>query len=205
MGHTMVIAVSPSDLDRLDALVQEHQTAETKWQADAEQTAGVLNLRGPGLRTARARIRAERDRLRESGRHRVTRRRALTPALHTELEQRGLLQQWEPVPEGAQQAGQMLGGTGPHAGAGLTGRLCVALPDAIWMPLHRGLYWTNLPHLEALQAWTDQWGRGRAAGRAAVPQEVLDERARHAAHVTTTGTVLRAALDRIIKSRHEGA
>ncbi|MFJ9342348.1 hypothetical protein ACIRP0_24110 [Streptomyces sp. NPDC101733] len=32
----------PEDLDRLDALVAAHQTAETRWQAAAEQEARVL-------------------------------------------------------------------------------------------------------------------------------------------------------------------
>ncbi|EDX20222.1 hypothetical protein SSAG_00013 [Streptomyces sp. Mg1] len=70
---------------------------------------------------------------------------------------RGLLRKWEPIPEGAQQAGQNLGGTGPHAGAGYTALLCVTLPDALAVPLLRGVYWTNLPHVQALEAWADQW------------------------------------------------
>ncbi|MGW2997938.1 hypothetical protein ACWDA9_42045, partial [Streptomyces sp. NPDC001193] len=155
MGHTMVIAVPPADLDRLDALVNAHKTAETRWQATAEQQAGLLDLRGPALREARARIRGERDRLREAGTHQVTRWRALAPALRAELDALGLLREWEPVPGGAQQAGQNLGGTGPHGGSGLTGRLCVTLPDALGVPLVRGTYWTNLPHLQALEAWTE--------------------------------------------------
>ncbi|MFK0238065.1 hypothetical protein [Streptomyces vinaceus] len=85
---------------------------------------------------------ALRERLREAGTHQVTRWRALAPALHTELEDRGLLQEWKPVAAGAQQAGQNLGGTGPHAGAGLTARLCVTLPDDLADPLVRGRYWT---------------------------------------------------------------
>nr|WSW57127.1 hypothetical protein OG513_00045 [Streptomyces sp. NBC_00998] len=58
----MVIAVPPADLDRLDALVDAQKTAETRWQASAEQQAGLLDLRA-----GRARIRGERDRLRETG------------------------------------------------------------------------------------------------------------------------------------------
>ncbi|MGW2442319.1 hypothetical protein ACWCY1_37320 [Streptomyces goshikiensis] len=161
MGHTMVIAVPPADLDRLDALVTAQQTAETRWQASAEQQAGLLDLRGPALRAARARIRGERARLRESGTHRVTRWRALAPVLRAELDARGLLREWEPVPEGAQQAGQNLGGAGPYGGAGYTARLCVTLSDALAVPLLRGVYWTNLPHLQALEAWADHWGNRR--------------------------------------------
>ncbi|MFJ4781665.1 hypothetical protein [Streptomyces sp. NPDC088762] len=116
MAHTMVVAVSPTDLDRLDALVQEQQAAETRWQARAEQDANLLGLRGPELRAARTRIRAERDRLRENGRHRISRLLALAPALRTELEHRGLLREWDPIPEGAQRAGQTLGGAGPYSG-----------------------------------------------------------------------------------------
>ncbi|MFF2580048.1 hypothetical protein [Streptomyces goshikiensis] len=197
MGHTMVIAVPPADLDRLDALVTAQQTAETRWQASAEQQAGLLDLRGPALRAARARIRGERARLRESGTHRVTRWRALAPVLRAELDARGLLREWEPVPEGAQQAGQNLGGTGPYAGAGYTARLCVTLSDALAVPLLRGVYWTNLPHLQALEAWADHWGTD-AASRRAAPDEALDERARVAAQITTTGMILRAALHHTI-------
>ncbi|MFF3863314.1 hypothetical protein [Streptomyces sp. NPDC002209] len=147
MGHTMVIAVPPADLDQLDTLVNAQKTAETRWQAATEQQARLLDLRGPALRAARTRIRGERDRLREAGTHQVTRWRALAPALRAELETRGLLREWEPVPEGAQQAGQNLGGTGPYAGAGYTARLCVTLPDNFAVPLLRGVYWTNRPHL----------------------------------------------------------
>lgn len=72
---------TPADLDRLDALVQEQQSSETRWQAGAEQDANLLALRGPELRAARTRIRAERNRLRENGRHRVSRLHALASAL----------------------------------------------------------------------------------------------------------------------------
>lgn len=200
MGHTMVIAVLPTDLARLDAYVDAHKTAEARWQASAEQQAGLLNLRGPALRATRARIRGERDRLRETGTHQVTRWRALAPQLRAELDARGLLREWEPIPEGAQQAGQNPGGTGPHGGAGYTARLCVTLPDTLAVPLLRGVYWTNLPHLQALEQWGDQWGTDTVSRRAA-PAEALDERARTAAQITTTGTVLRQALHRTISYR----
>ncbi|MFD5512608.1 hypothetical protein ACFWIB_33255 [Streptomyces sp. NPDC127051] len=173
------------------------KTAETRWQAAAEQHAGVLDLRGPALRAARARIRGERDQLRETSTHRITRWRALEPALRTELETRGLLREWEPIPEGAQQAGQNLGGTGPYGGAGYTARLCLTLPDALAVPLLRGVYWTNVPHVQALEAWGDRWGTD-AASRRAAPAEALAERARTAAQITTTGTILRAALHHTI-------
>ncbi|MEU9235128.1 hypothetical protein [Streptomyces subrutilus] len=197
MGHTRVIAVRPEDLNRLDVLVTAQQAAETRWQAAAEAHAGVLDLRSAALRQARTRIRAERERLREAGTHRVTRWRALAPALRVELQDRRLLQEWEPVPGGARQAGQNLGGTGPHAGIGLTARLCVTLPDDLAVPLVRGLHWTNLPRLQALEAWTDRWGTGSAAVRAA-PAQAHEERARTAAQITTTGQILRAALHHTI-------
>ncbi|MER5764597.1 hypothetical protein [Streptomyces sp. NPDC002082] len=181
----MVVAVSPADLDRLDALVQEQQSAETRWQAGAEQDANLLALRGPELRAARVRIRAERDRLRENGRHRVSR----LHALRTELEHRGLLREWDPIPEGAQRAGQTLGGTGPHSGTGLTARLVVNLPEALWTPLQRGIYWTNQPHVQALETWKDVWPTGTAA-----PPEALTEHTRITTHITTTGHILRTAL-----------
>ncbi|MER6782966.1 MULTISPECIES: hypothetical protein [unclassified Streptomyces] len=94
MARTMVISARPEDLDQLDALVNAQQTAEIRWQAAAEQQAGILDLQGAALRQARARIRAKRERLRAAGAHRVTRWRALAPALRTELEGRGLLQEW---------------------------------------------------------------------------------------------------------------
>ncbi|MDD9383077.1 hypothetical protein M8Z33_41825 [Streptomyces sp. ZAF1911] len=196
MAHLMVVAVSPADLDRLDALVQEQQTAETRWQAGAEQDANLLALRGPALRAARTRIRAERDRLRENGRHRVSRLHALAPALRTELEHRGLLRDWDPIPEGAQRAGQTLGGAGPHSGTGLTARLVVSLSEALWTPLQRGVYWTNQPHVHALENWKDVWPTGSAA-----PPEALTERTRITAHITTTGHILRTALHHTLHGR----
>ncbi|MFE1793315.1 hypothetical protein ACFW7J_33800 [Streptomyces sp. NPDC059525] len=102
-----------------------------------------------------------------NGLHRPT--RALAPALRAELEQPGLLREWDPVPDHAPTAGQTLGGRGLHSGAGLTGRLVQALPEALWTPLSRGVYWTNQPHLQALQKWRDRWGtraRRRAPHRA---------------------------------------
>ncbi|MGW6952870.1 hypothetical protein [Streptomyces xanthophaeus] len=200
MGHTMVVAVRPADLAGLDALVAIHQAAEARWQAAAEQDASLAVLRGAELRAARVRIRAERDRLREAGHHQVTRWRALAPALRAELEQRSLLRPWEPVPEGAQQAGQTLGGTGPHGGAGLTARLCVTLPDTLAVPLQQGVYWTNLPHVRALEAWTDRWGTGPTAQRS-TPAEALEERTQTAALITTTGAILRTALERTVQGR----
>ncbi|MEW2373728.1 hypothetical protein AB0940_30825 [Streptomyces sp. NPDC006656] len=86
----------------------------------------------------------------------------------------------------------------PRAGLGRIGRLVVALPETLWAPLTRGVYWTNQPHLKALQEWTDRWGPGPAAGRCAAPPEALEERARHAVHITTTGDVVRAALHRVL-------
>ncbi|MFJ8215051.1 hypothetical protein [Streptomyces sp. NPDC096033] len=156
-------------------------------------------LRGAQRRAAQARIRAGRHERRESGLHRLTRALALAPGLWAELEHRGLLREWQPVPADAPKAGQTLGGTAPHAGPGLTGRLVVALPETLWQPLVRGVYWTNQPHVQALQAWTDRWGPGPAAGRCAAPPEALAERERSAAQVTTTGEVLRAALERVLR------
>ncbi|QEV49533.1 hypothetical protein CP980_34995 [Streptomyces vinaceus] len=194
----MVVAVAPADLDLLDALVAEQQDAERRWQASAEDAADIPHLRGAALRAARARIRAERDQRRDDGRHRVTRWRALAPALRVELEAAGMLREWEPVPAGAAQAGQTLGGTGPGGGQGLTGRLCVTLPDTLAVPLHRGVYWTNEPHVTALDAWTERWGTWPHSR--ATPQ-ALDERARLIGQITTTGTLLRTALKRTLESR----
>ncbi|MCP3759389.1 hypothetical protein [Streptomyces sp. TBY4] len=196
MAHLMVVAVSPADLDRLDALVQKQQTAETCWQAGAEQDANLLALRGPELRAARVRLRAERDRLRETGRHRVSRLHALAPALRTELEHRGLLREWDPIPEGAQRAGQTLGGIGPHSGTGLTARLVVSLPEALWTPLQRGVYWTNRPHVQALETWKDTWPTGTTP-----PPEAHTERTRITTHITTTGHILRTALHHTLHGR----
>lgn len=195
----MVLAVHPADLERLDTLVRDHQDAELRWWAQEAQREELALLRGAQLRAAQARIRAARHAHRASGLHRPTRALALAPGLRVELEHRGLLREWEPVPDDAPKAGQTLGGTGPYAGLGLTGRLVVALPETLWAPLVRGVYWTNQPHLEALQAWTDRWGPGPAAGRSAAPPEALAERARSAVHITTTGEVLRAALDRVLR------
>lgn len=192
--HTMVLAVHPAALERLDAFVAQQGVAEERWLASQAEREDLARLRGPQRRAAQARIRAARQQHREAGRHRPTRALALAPALRAELEHRGLLQEWEPVPADTPTAGQTLGGRGPHTGTGLTGRLVVALPDALWTPLVRGTYWTNQPHLQALQAWTDQWGAG---GRSTPPQ-ALEERAQHAGRITTTGDVLRAALHRTL-------
>ncbi|MFJ3882433.1 hypothetical protein ACIPW5_33940 [Streptomyces sp. NPDC090077] len=208
MPHTMVVAVPPTDLERLDAFVEAQQSAELRWQACAEQPADVLRLNGPELRAvlrgaprraAQARLRAGRQERRESGLHRPTRALVLAPGLRAELEQHGLLREWEPVPADAATSGQTLGGTGPYAGAGLTGRLVVALPEPLWAPLTRGVYWSNRPHVQALQAWTDRWGPGPAAGRSAAPPEALAKRERAAAQAVTTGNVVRAALERALK------
>ncbi|MFE2850244.1 hypothetical protein ACFXJO_03825 [Streptomyces lavendulae] len=114
---------------------------------------------------------------------------ALAPGLRDELERRGLLRDWEPGPADAPKAGQTLGGTGPYAGLGLTGRLVVALPETLWAPLVRGVY------------WTDRWRPGPATGRSAAPPEALAERERSAAHITTTGAILRTALTRTVDGR----
>ncbi|RSS53549.1 hypothetical protein EF912_18155 [Streptomyces sp. WAC07061] len=66
------------------------------------------------------------------------------------------------------------------------------------MPLVRGVYWSNQPHLQALQAWTDRWGPGPAAGRAAAPPDALAKRELIARHITTTGEIVRTALDRAL-------
>ncbi|MER6782967.1 MULTISPECIES: hypothetical protein [unclassified Streptomyces] len=131
LAHTMVIAVRPEGLDRLDVLVTTQQSAEIRRQAAAEAHADLHGLRGAALREARARIRAERERLREAGTHQVTRWRALAPALRTELDERGLLREWEPVPAGARRGGQNLGGTGPHA-APATPRGCASPCPTSW-------------------------------------------------------------------------
>lgn len=200
MGHTMVVAVHPDQLSLLDALVAEQQSTELRWQAAAEQRAGLLGLRGPELRAARARIRSDRDRLRQAGTHRVTRWHALAPALRTELELRRLLRDWDPIPEDAQQGGQLPGGTGPHSGTGLTGRLCLTLPDTAALPLQRGVYWSNQPHIQALQEWGDQWGTDTAS-RLTAPPEALAERAQTAARITTTGQIIRQALHHTVNNR----
>ncbi|MFD6878430.1 MULTISPECIES: hypothetical protein [unclassified Streptomyces] len=98
MPHTMVIAASPTDLERLDALIEEQRITETRWQDAAEQDTDVLQLRRPELRAARSHIRTERDRLREDGTHRVSRHRALAPVPRAELDHRGPLRDWGPPP-----------------------------------------------------------------------------------------------------------
>ncbi|MFJ4320861.1 hypothetical protein ACIP46_37115 [Streptomyces lavendulae] len=203
MPHTMVVAVPLTDLERLDTLVEAQQRDEIRWQAGAEQAADVLHLRGPELRAARARIRAERDRLRNNGTHRVSRVRALAPALTAELDRHGFLRPWEPIPEGAQRAGQTLGGVGPKKGTGLTARLVVSLPENLWTPLQHGVYWTNLPHIEALALWKDQWGAGPTAGRTAATPDALAERERIAAHITTTGDLIRTALTHALNGHRD--
>ncbi|GLW04494.1 hypothetical protein Slala05_81240 [Streptomyces lavendulae subsp. lavendulae] len=112
------------------------------------------------------------------------------------LDHRGLLRDWDPIPEGAQQTGQTLGGTGPNRGTGLTARLVVSLTDTLWTPLHRGVYWTNLPHVQALEHWKDRWGPGPTTGRTAATPDALTERTRIAAHIITTGDIIRTALTR---------
>ncbi|MCF3181402.1 hypothetical protein IPZ70_15850 [Streptomyces polychromogenes] len=47
---------------------------------------------------------------------------------------------------------------------------------------------------------SDLWGPGPAAGRSAAPPEALAERERAAAQVVTTGDVVRAALERVLKA-----
>ncbi|MET9701145.1 hypothetical protein ABZY31_30105 [Streptomyces sp. NPDC006529] len=131
----------------------------------------------------------------------MTRWRALAPALHAELEQRGYLRPWPPIPAGGQPAGQTLGGTAPHRGTGLTARLCVTLPDTLAVPLHHGVYWTNLPHLQALEAWTDRWGTDPATRRTA-PPKALAERDHHAGSITTTGQIIRTALTHTLHNAH---
>lgn len=132
----------------------------------------------------------------------MTRWRALAPGLRAELEHLGWLRPWAAIPDGAQQAGQTLGGTGPYNGAGLTGRLCVTLPNQLWSPLHHGVYWTNQPHVRALEIWTDRWGASPTARRTA-PPEALEERDRIAAHITTTGQILRTALENTVQAPRE--
>ncbi|MFF4324750.1 hypothetical protein [Streptomyces sp. NPDC001568] len=195
MAHTMVLAVSPHHLEQLDALVTSHRDAEEQWMRDQSARTDLPLLRGSARRDAQARIRAARQKHRDTGRHRPTRALALAPALRVELDARGLLRDWDPIPAGAPTSGQTLGGRGPHTGAGLTARLVVALPDELWVPLTRGVHWTNQPHLQALQTWTDRWGPGPAAGHSTAPAEALAERARSAAHITTTGEIIRTALE----------
>ncbi|MFB9593740.1 hypothetical protein [Streptomyces racemochromogenes] len=198
MPHTMVLAVHPEALERLDALVRDHQAAEERWLAEETKREQLALLRGAERRAGQARLRAGRHERRESGLHRPTRALVLAPGLRAEPEHRGLMKDWEPVPTEAPRAGQTLGGTGPRAGAGLTGRLVVALPEALSVPLVRGVYWSNQPHLQALQAWTDQWGPGPAAGRSAAPPDALAKRELIARHITTTGEIVRTALDRAL-------
>ncbi|MFF3863390.1 hypothetical protein [Streptomyces sp. NPDC002209] len=76
----------------------------------------------------------------------------------------------------------------------------MTLPNALAVPLLRGVYWINLPHAQALEAWGDRWGTD-AASRRAAPDEALAERARAAAQIVTTGLELRAALHRTINQR----
>ncbi|MFF3020917.1 hypothetical protein [Streptomyces sp. NPDC057939] len=194
MAHTMVLAVSPHHLEQLDALVTSHRDAEEGWVREESSRLDLPVLRGAERRDVQARIRAARQKHRGTGRHRPTRALALAPALRAELDARGLLRDWDPIPAGAPTAGQTLGGRGPHTGAGLIARLVVALPKELWTPLTRGIHWTNQPHLRALQEWGDHWGPGPAGGRSTAPPKALAERARTAAHITTTGAILRTAL-----------
>ncbi|WP_331727668.1 hypothetical protein [Streptomyces sp. NBC_00158] len=179
--------------------MRDHQDAEERWLAKEAEREELALLRGAQRRAAQARIRARRYERQESGLHRPTRALVLAPGLRAEMQHRGLLKEWEPVPAEAPKAGQTLGGTGPHAGAGLTGRLIVALPETLSVPLERGVCWNNQPHVQALQAWTDRWGPGPAAGRSAAPPEALAERERSTALVMTTGDVVRAGLERVLQ------
>ncbi|MCY0937342.1 hypothetical protein [Streptomyces sp. H34-S4] len=72
----------------------------------------------------------------------------------------------------------------------------MSLTEALWVPLQRGVYWTNQPHVQALETWKDLWGAGPAA-----PSDALTERTRITAHITTTGHILRTALEHTLHSR----
>ncbi|QES51949.1 hypothetical protein DEJ50_33085 [Streptomyces venezuelae] len=122
----------------------------------------------------------------------------LAPGLQAGLEHRGLLKEWEPVPPDAPRAGQILGGTGRVRGGADRPAGCRAARGAVAVA-DAGGYWTNQPHVQALQAWTDQWGPGPAAGRSAAPPEAIAERAQSTAQVVTTGGVVRAALERVLR------
>ncbi|MFF4321323.1 hypothetical protein [Streptomyces sp. NPDC001568] len=60
--------------------------------------------------------------------------------------------------------------------------------------------WTSLPHVQALEAWADQWGWG-SAGRRAMTAEALDERAHLAGQAVTTGQIIRTALESRLHGR----
>ncbi|MGE7391597.1 hypothetical protein ACQKM2_39615 [Streptomyces sp. NPDC004126] len=77
------------------------------------------------------------------------------PAGRTDAASAGTQSDRPPRPN-APTTGQAFGGTGPYPGLALTGRLVVTLPKALWVPLTRGVYWNNRPHVHALQPWTDR-------------------------------------------------
>ncbi|MFF3620837.1 hypothetical protein [Streptomyces sp. NPDC002467] len=57
MPHTMVLAVHPAALERLDALVREHQDAEEQWLNEEGEREGLVLIRGAQRRAGQARIR----------------------------------------------------------------------------------------------------------------------------------------------------
>ncbi|GLX40701.1 hypothetical protein Sros01_67740 [Streptomyces roseochromogenus] len=98
--------------------MMKHEAAEEQWLLEKADREGLGSLRSQRRRAAQARIRAGQHKRQEYGLHRPPRALVLT-GLRAELEHRGLLKEWEPVPADAPKSCQMLDGTGPHAGTGL--------------------------------------------------------------------------------------
>jgi hypothetical protein len=130
----------------------------------------------------------------------------LSPAVVAELDQRGWTGPYEPVPVAGRGPGRRWGST---TIPGLTRRVVVELPTDIGERLNCACYWENLDLTSQLERFYDVFGDSPDLPDPR-PGETPGAQAKRyrdqlRAEITTTGDILRAAVDRVLSARAETA
>jgi len=135
---------------------------------------------------ARRELRVRQAELRRTGELHGTNGLTLLPALRAQLAARGwLTHRWRNIP-----AGEGFGRPWGAPDQGFLGKVILQLPDDIARIVLCGSYWSSLPHVRRLQAWTDR----NSASRAPLSQPQLETKRQLAAKVVTAHDVLRQAI-----------
>lgn len=151
----------------------------------------------------RARFKREYAAAVEAGRLISTRDTLIVPAVVAELDERGWRGPYDPLPVSARGPGRRWGST--SVGGDRRHLISIRLPADLHARLERACYWENLDLVNQLERFYDNFGDSPNLPEARPGEEpnalAIRYRDQLRADIVTTGDVLRAAIDRVIKER----
>jgi hypothetical protein len=196
------VTLRPGQRAALLAIMQAEAIRRRQWWAPRKEQLDQVEK--PTERSIlRARFKREYAAAVESGRLISTRDTLIVPAVVAELDERGWRGPYDPLPVSARGPGRRWGST--NVGGDRRHLISVRLPADLHGRLERACYWETLDLVNQLEAFYDNYGDSPNLPEARPGEEpdalAIRYRDQLRADIVTTGDILRAAIDRVIKER----